>query len=712
MFNYFTLDNFDFKGKVVGVRVDINSPVINGKVVDNERIRNCVITIKELIKKGAKVVVLAHQGREGKSDFVSLKEHSVILEKHLKKKVNFFPEVYSKDVEEKIKNLKEKDIILLENLRFLKEEKESKNKPNNILSLLNLFDLYVFDAFSLAHRSDSSVIGFTNGPNIAGRLMERELKGLAKIVDTKSPHMFIFGGAKPDDLIELIESALKKKTVDIIILTGVIGEVALHIKGNYLGKKLDFLKKQNYLDVKPRLKYLLEKHPKTFILPTDIAIHDGKKRIEIKVSELKNNKELLDKYEIGDIGSDSIKYFSKFIKNAGSIYLKGPTGNFEDKKYQLGTKKLLNEIGDSKAFSFLGGGHSVTAAKMFDAFNKFSYISLAGGALVQFLSGKKLPGVEILETSYTKFENFFEDFIVVGSNVLDLEVNVPKKFSEINLGDKIKVNDNFKKLMGGGGLNVSICLSRLYAKVGYLGKLSYESSVEIKECLEKNKINLIETVLTRSSCAKTILLNTKDGDRVIFTYRGQNSDLHFKDFDFNSFKANNFYFTALMGTSFKTQLKLAKKIKEKNSFSKICYNPSFYLIGNEKKLKSLIKLTDILIVNYEEAQGLVGEGKSVSDCLKDIFNLGVELALITDSSHGAYAYDGKREYYSKAVKPKRIVDTTGAGDCFAGTFFYFYTKGFSIKKSLEYAAKNSSSVVSRKGAQDGLLFKEELLKNQ
>ncbi len=678
MFRYFTLDNFDFKDKVVGVRVDINSPVINNKVAPNERITQSAITIKDLSQKGAKVIVLAHQGRKGKPDCVSLKEHALLLEKEIGSKVNFISETYSENVKKKIQQLKSGEVLLLENLRFIDDEKNPEKKDNKILKLEKLFDFYVFDAFSVSHRVQTSVVGFKDIPNIAGRIMEKELLGLNNILETKSPHIFVFGGAKPDDLIELLDIDLKLGKIDLAILTGVIGEIALKIKGAYLGKKLSFLKEQGFLEVENKLKDLLEKYPEKFAIPLDVAYIKDKTRVEIPVSELKESNKLLDKYMIQDIGPKSVNYFSSLLKHAGSIYYKGPAGNFEEKGAELGTKGMLNAMTSTSAFTFMGGGHSVTSTKNFGYLDKFSYVSLAGGALVMFLSGKELPGVASLESSFQRFEHLYENFVVVGSNVLDLGISVPSYFVEIEVGDKIKIESDFAYSLGGGGVNVSICLSRLGAKVGYLGKMSTESISQIKEVLDKNKINLIESKTTKRPCAKSLLLDTKDDDRVIFTYRGQNSYLEITDFDINSFRSNNYYFSSLMGKSFETQLELTKKIKKRNPNAIICYNTSSYLINNEPKIKSLIKAIDILILNYEEAQELVGEG-SISSCLNKLKTLVSKIVIITDGAHGAYAYDGIKEYFTHSVKPSKIVDTTGAGDSFAGTFFYFYTKGFGLK---------------------------------
>ena len=710
MFRYFTLDDFDFKGKTIGLRIDINSPIINGRITLNERIIAHCKTIEELSEKGAKIVILAHQGRKGNSDCISLKSHSKLISKQTNLKIDFINEVFSEKVANKINSMKNSDVLMLENLRFYDDEINVSKTGNIIKKLEKYFDYYVFDAFSVAHRNQTSVVGFSKIINIAGRVMEKEIRGLNLIEKTPRDHIFVFGGAKPDDLVKLMEIALSKKRVDLILLTGVIGEIALHLNGYYLGKKYEFLKKHGYLNSIDKIKFLIQKYKNDIIIPKDVALEKDGKRIEIPVETLNENKKLLDKYLIQDIGMKTVKYYDLHLIHAGSIYLKGPAGNFEEKNFQKGTIELLKVITKSNAFKFMGGGHSVTAAKDFGFINKFNYVSLAGGALVKFLSGEELPGIKVLEKSFENNEKTFEDFIVVGSNTVDFSISVDSNWRDINLGDKIKLKDDFKKTVGGGGVNVSICLSRLGAKVGYIGKLSYEELDLIKKTLSRNNIKAIENKLSKRPIAKSVLIDTADNDRVIFTYKGQNDFLETKDINYSKFNTNYFYFNSMGGESFITLLNMAKKIKKENKKSIICYNPSLYLIKNKsKQIREILKYIDILILNYEEMQEIVNGDYSISDCFKLAIKLGPKILIITDGANGAYCYDGKKEYFQKAI-PTKVVDTTGAGDSFAGTFFYFYSKGYGIRKSMEFAVKNSANVIKYKGAQLGLMYYQDLVK--
>jgi len=714
MFKFFTLDNFNFHNKIVGVRIDINSPIINGKIVYNERIVRAVKTLRELVKQGAKVIILAHQGRNGGDDCVSLKAHQKLIEQELNKQIKFSKEISGESFNSKVSKLRAGDVLLLENLRFFDDETNLEKEDNKIDKLFHLFNYYVLDAFSAAHRAQKSILATSSIPIIAGRSMEREILHLSKLENTKSPHVFVFGGAKPDDLIKLLKKSLGEKSVDSILLSGVIGELALRAKGHNLGAKEFFLRDNGYLDHYDEFLEVFLKYEAKFKIPVDVALFDGSRRVEILVENFgtEENRVLLDKYQIQDIGISTVNYYEKFLKKAGSIYFKGPAGNFEEHHFERGTKELLREIINSRNFAFMGGGHSLTAAKMFNMLKKFDYASLGGGALIHYLCGEELVGLKVLKDSYKLFHSSNYDFIVLGSNTLDIKVDIPEKLSQIEMGEKIKVNENFKLSSGGGGINVSITLSKLEANVGYLGKISSEFKEVLDKTLKKNKIDLVDSKETKRAIAKSILLQTRDNDRVIFTYRGQNDFLEMEDFDLKDFNSNNYYFTALNKKSLLTQIKLAKQIKKNNKNSKICYNPSSYLIKEEgKNLHKLIRFIDVLIFNFDEAKILTGD-RDISSCLRSVHALGPKLVVITDGSHGSYAYDGVKETYRRSKPVKKIVDTTGAGDCFAATFFYFFSKNYGVKASLQYASWNSAALITKSGTSNGLLSFKDLAKTK
>ena len=204
-----------------------------------------------------------------------------------------------------------------------------------------------------------------------------------------------------------------------------------------------------------------------------------------------------------------------------------------------------------------------------------------------------------------------------------------------------------------------------------------------------------------------MILDTEDHDRVIFTFRGQNSYLEFNDFDFDKINSKFYYFTSLQGKSFETQIKLINEIRSKNNSAIFCYGASSTLVGKEPKLNNLIKKCDIIILNLDEARILSG-CKNVIDCLKNIYYLGLRVVVITDGANGSYVYDGEKDYFSKSLGSV-AVDATGAGDCYGATFFYFYCNNYSIKDCMKFASKNSGSVISKVGAHIGLLGFDEIV---
>jgi len=402
MVKYLNLDNVKVKDKVVLVRVDFNSPVDpeSKKVLDDSRIRaHGETTIKELAEKGAKVVILAHQGRKGDPDFIPLKQHAEILSKVLGKPVKYVDDVFGEKAKNAIKNLKNGEILVLENVRtFATETKEGTPeehaKTELVSNLAPLADLFVNDAFAAAHRAHVSIIGFTPVlQSAAGRIMERELKSLGRVLENpEKPCIFILGGAKADDSLEISKYVLNNKIADLILTGGVVGHVFLVAKGFDLGKtNMDFLKKKELMGLVPGIKELMQKYPDNIKTPMDVAVEVNGKRKESSVSELPTN------YPIFDIGAKTVEDYAKVIRKAKSIVVSGPMGVFENSEFVYGTKRTFEEISNSKAFSLAGGGHTIAALQELRLADKISYVSTAGGALIEFLMGKKLPGVVALE---------------------------------------------------------------------------------------------------------------------------------------------------------------------------------------------------------------------------------------------------------------------------------------------------------------------------
>jgi len=402
MAKFLTLDDVEVKDKVVLVRVDFNSPIDpkTKKILDDSRIRaHGESTIKELSEKGAKVVILAHQGRKGDSDFIPLKQHAELLAKVLGKPVKYVDDLYGEKAKAAIKELKSGEVLVLENVRMYDAETEEgtpeeQAKKPLVVNLAPLADLFVNDAFSAAHRAHVSIIGFTTVlPSVAGRVMERELKSLRKILEKpKKPCIFILGGAKADDSLEISSYVLNNTIADFVLTGGVVGHVFLVAMGFDLGKpNMTFLENKNFTELVSGIKELMHKYPEKIKTPKDLAVEVNGKRKEISVHELPTD------FPIFDIGTGTVEDYVKIIRLAKSIVVSGPMGVFENSEFMFGTKRIFEEIANSQAFSIAGGGHTTAALHELKIAHKISYVSTAGGALTEFLMGKQLPGVTALE---------------------------------------------------------------------------------------------------------------------------------------------------------------------------------------------------------------------------------------------------------------------------------------------------------------------------
>jgi phosphoglycerate kinase len=407
MAKYKTLDDFQVKDKVVLVRVDFNSEIdpATKKVTSDVRIKaHGESTIKELAEKGAKTVILAHQGRKGDPDYTPLKEHAKLLGKILKCPVQYVDDVFGDKAKAAIKALKSGEILVLENVRSWDGETKTKTvdeaaKSDLVKNLAPLGDIFVNDAFAAAHRGHASMVGFTAVlPSAAGRIMERELKSLAKALEKpEHPCVYVMGGAKADDSLEISKYVLGNGIADYVVVGGVTSQLFLAAKGVDLGKKtMDFLAKKELTQFMPGIKELLAKYPDKIILPEDVALDVDGKRKEIPVSKLPTDKSIF------DIGAKTVAKFADLISKAKSIVVSGPMGVYENKEFNYGTKGVFTAIANSKAFSLAGGGNTIAAIEEYGLTKKIGYISTAGGALIEFLMGKKLPGVVALETAVAK----------------------------------------------------------------------------------------------------------------------------------------------------------------------------------------------------------------------------------------------------------------------------------------------------------------------
>jgi len=403
---YNTLDDFNLNNKTVLLRVDFNLPLDKNTldILDTTRIKRALPTIKELFQKNAKTVILAHQGRQGSWDFTSLEKHAKALENLLGRKVKFIGDIFGEKAKNAIKNLQNGEVLLLDNVRKFIGETEKKSAKEHsqsdlVQNLYPLANIFVNDAFAAAHRSQCSLVGFTEVlPSCAGRLMEKELTTLRKIIEKpKKPSVFLFGGAKFSDVIVTIERLLDNKTADKIILTGLPANAFLKAEGINLGDKNEaMLQKEGTPENYNEIKKLVSKYKDKIYLPLDFAQQVNTNRSEIDLSELPTN------YNLFDIGEKSIESFKNILSDAKTVFLSGPCGVFENPAFMKGTKEIFTFVAKSDVFSIVGGGHTVAAVEKLGLDNKISHISTGGGSLEKFMMGEKLPVVEALINAKNK----------------------------------------------------------------------------------------------------------------------------------------------------------------------------------------------------------------------------------------------------------------------------------------------------------------------
>lgn len=405
MAEFLTIDDTDVKDKTVLLRIDINVPYDEKtrKIGESDRISEHAKTIKELSDREAKLVLLSHQGRKGDPDFIHLDQHAALLSKHVGKEVKFVDDIIGEKAKEGIKSLKPGEILLLDNVRFLDDETEEKppeeHKNSEIVRALSpLADIFINDAFSAAHRSQASVVGFTATlPSYAGKVMATEiekLEGILNTMKTSEHDTFVLGGAKPSDPLDVMIFMLEKRILEKVLVSGVVGELFLIAKGYKLGATEDFLKNKKYTDSLPQVEELLNKYSDKIEIPVDVAIDDNEKRKEISVGDLPSDSLIL------DIGEKTIKKYTDVIKNSATIGFKGPTGKYEEDAFGIGTKLILEAIANSGRTSLVGGGHTLEALDKFKIDkSKFAHVSLGGGALIEFLSGRPMPAIQALKAA-------------------------------------------------------------------------------------------------------------------------------------------------------------------------------------------------------------------------------------------------------------------------------------------------------------------------
>lgn len=390
-----TLKELDFKNKKVIVRFDFNVPLENNKITDDTRIKASIETIKYLQNQDAKIIMLSHLGRiksEADKAKNTLAPVAKRLSEILKENVIFINETRGTNLETAINNLKNKELLLIENTRFedLNGNKESTNNPELGKYWAHLGDVFVNDAFGTAHRAHASNVGIaTNIKNsCVGLLIEKELTMLNKItVNPEHPFIAVLGGAKVSDKIDVIKQLLTK--ADKVLVGGGMAYTFMKALNYKIG---DSLLEKDKIDI---AKEIIELGKEKLILPIDFVIAPEFKDIKGKIT---TNENIDDGYEGMDIGPKTIKLFENTLINAKTVFWNGPLGVFEMSNFVNGTKNICKTISQLKgAFTLIGGGDSAAAAVKFGYENKFSHISTGGGASLEYLEGKDLPGINAIE---------------------------------------------------------------------------------------------------------------------------------------------------------------------------------------------------------------------------------------------------------------------------------------------------------------------------
>ena len=387
-----TVKDIDLKNKKVLVRCDFNVPMDeNRNITDNRRIVAALPTIKYLLEQNCKVVLCSHLGRpkgEFKPEF-SLKPVAKELSKLLGQEVIMAEDVIGEDAKNKAENLKNGEVLLLENVRFHREETD--NDPEFAKKLASFGEVFVNDAFGTAHRAHASTEGVTKYlPAVSGFLIEKELKFLGEALENpERPFVAILGGSKVSDKIGVIENLLEK--VDTLIVGGGMAYTFFKAQGYSVG---DSLCEEDKCDLALEIMEKAKEKKVKFLLPIDNKI--GKEFKPDTESKTVKSTEIPDGWEGLDIGEETIKLYREELQNAKTIVWNGPLGVFEFDQFAVGTNEIAKALGDIDAIKIIGGGDSAAAVEKAGLADKMTHISTGGGASLEFLEGKKLPGIEAL----------------------------------------------------------------------------------------------------------------------------------------------------------------------------------------------------------------------------------------------------------------------------------------------------------------------------
>lgn len=391
MLNKKTVRDVSVSSKRVLLRCDLNVPLSKDDknvITSDKRIVESLKTIKYLMNAGAKVVICSHLGKTGQN--LSLAPVAKRLSELLEVEVPLIKDIYSKEAYEIVSKMNDSDVVLLENTRMY--EGEEKNDEELSKRLASFGEIFVNDAFGTAHRAHSSTVGVTKYlPSVAGFLIEKELDALDRgINEPKRPLIAIIGGAKVSSKIGVLTKLMEK--VDTLLIGGAMTYTFIKAQGGNVGRSLV---EDDKIDVAKQILKLAEEKNVNFILPVDTVV--AKEPDENSDSKVVSISEIEDEYMGLDIGPKTIAMFVKEIKQAGTVVWNGPVGMFEIEKFAEGTKKIAQAMAESDAITIIGGGDSAAAVEKFGLEKQMSHVSTGGGASLELMEGKKLPGIEALE---------------------------------------------------------------------------------------------------------------------------------------------------------------------------------------------------------------------------------------------------------------------------------------------------------------------------
>lgn len=381
-----TIKDYDLNGKRVMIRCDFNVPITNGKIDDDNRIRMSLKTINYAIDNNAKVILLSHLGKikeESDKEKNSLEIVSVRLSELINRKVIFSHDTKSEELTRLVNNLKEKDVLLIENTRYedLDGKKESSCDMGLAKYWASLGDIFINDAYGTCHRAHASNVGIARLlPNGIGFLVEEEITKIDSVLkENTHPFIIIMGGKKVSDKIPIIKNLINK--CDLLLIGGAMAFTFLKAKGYNVGNSIVDVDNISFC------KDMLEKYPNKILLPIDIINENND---NIKIENIKD--------DIGyDIGKETIKLYCDKIKDAKRIIVNGPMGIFENENYANGTRKIYECISENNIKTIIGGGDSASSVKKLGFDGKFYHISTGGGATLEYLSGEILPGISVIE---------------------------------------------------------------------------------------------------------------------------------------------------------------------------------------------------------------------------------------------------------------------------------------------------------------------------